>query len=368
MSKSIIRILFAIDSLRAGGKERRMISLVKHLSNSKDFHCELLIFNKDVHYKEVFDINIKLNFLIRKNTTDFNAFKKFYIITKNFRPDIIHTWDTLTTLHAIPTAKLLRIKLITSKITDTPINYRKFTSFGIISELCFRFSNLILANSHAGIDAYGVSKKKSKVIYNGFDFSRIKDMVPKDEVKANFGITEGFLVGMVASFSENKDFSTFLEAAKQVRKKYNNIGFICTGDGVLLEKLKNEYSGSGIYFTGRLNDVESLMNICDIGVLITNSYAHGEGISNSLLEFMALGKPVIASNNGGNKELINNGNTGTILLENNHEILSDNVIDHFNKKGYYRNIGINAKERVIKYFSIETMVSEFKNVYQNSFK
>jgi|APSaa5957512622_1039677.scaffolds.fasta_scaffold02239_6 glycosyltransferase involved in cell wall biosynthesis len=361
----MIKILFAIDGLRSGGKERRMLSLVKHLSLSKDFDIELIVFNEEVHYKEVYNLDIKLNFLIRKKSKDLKVFKQFYLITKNFKPDIIHSWDTLSTLYAIPSAKLLHTKLITSKITDAPINYKKISQYGIASELCFKFSDLTLSNSNAGINAYRVSKTRSKVIYNGFDFDRLKELEHDNVVRLNYGIGEEYLVGMAASFTRNKDFRTFLEAATIIRKEHKHIGFICIGDGILRNDIENEFSGKGIYFTGRVNDVESLMNICDIGVLMTNKNLHGEGISNSLLEFMSLGKAVIASDNGGNAELIENGISGTILVENNAKKLKELIEDHSSNSDYYKRIGSIARQRIENVFSIEKMVSNFIQTYKS---
>jgi glycosyltransferase involved in cell wall biosynthesis len=362
----MIKLLFCIDGLRAGGKERRLLSLVKQLLDSEDHQMEMIVFNEDVHYKEVFDWDIKIHFINHKRSSKLAVFMQVYRLAIVFKPDIIHSWDTLSTLYTIPTAMIRRTWLITSKITDAPVNYNKTTYYGFASELCFRFSNLILANSQAGIDAYGVSEKKSRVIYNGFDFNRIKNLLSIEEIKSNFGIEEDYLVGMVASFSINKDFKTLLEAAHIVRKKNSHIGFICTGDGVLREDLENKFSSEGIYFTGRLNDVESIMNLCNVGVLMSNNSTHGEGISNSLMEFMAQATPVIASDNGGNTELIEHGTSGTILSENDPELLAGTIIHHYENSEYYQQIGKNSRKRVEEVFSIDGMVAAFKNVYSES--
>ncbi len=84
--------------------------------NSK-YECEVIIFNKDVHSNEVFDLDVKLHFLFRKSAKDILAISKFYKIAREFQPDIIHAWDTLSMLYTIPAAKLIKTKLITSKIT-----------------------------------------------------------------------------------------------------------------------------------------------------------------------------------------------------------------------------------------------------------
>lgn len=364
----MINILFAIDGLRSGGKERRFLSLLKHLILLKNFYCEVIILNKDVHYKEVFDLDVKLHFLVRKRKKDLSIIVPFFLIAKSFQPDIIHCWDTLSALYAIPTATLTRTKLIVSNITYAPVNYKKFSSFGIASEIIFKFSDQILSNSRAGIKAYNISDKKSSVIYNGFDFDRLKNLDTKEKVRITFGIKEPFLVGMVASFSRNKDFKNFLLAAKSIRTMYKNIGFICVGDGILRKELEERFTATGIYFTGLLNDVESVMNICDVGVLLTNINNHGEGISNSLMEFMAMGKPVIATRNGGNTELIEDKASGTIIEQNNPEKIAELILDNYNNIDKYKKIGSIAKRRIEDSFLIKRMIDEFKLTYKNILK
>ena len=83
------------------------------------------------------------------------------------------------------------------------------------------------------------------------------------------------------------------------------------------ELLQNEFSskqnGNGIYFLGNQKDVESIVNICDIGVLMTNNLVHQEGVSNSILEYMAFSKPVIASKGGGTSEIVIPEETGFLI-------------------------------------------------------
>jgi hypothetical protein len=91
-----MKILFFIDGLIAGGKERRLLELMKGIKSGFDVEFELAVMNADIHYREVFDLGIKVHYLIRKTKKDASVFYKFYKICKNFRPDIIHCWDSMT--------------------------------------------------------------------------------------------------------------------------------------------------------------------------------------------------------------------------------------------------------------------------------
>ncbi len=362
----MIKILFSIDGLRSGGKERRFVSLIKKISKSRKFKCELVCFNEHVHYKEIFNFKVKIHFIPRKNKWNLISFIKYFNIIRKFQPHLVHSWDTLSTLYSIIPSKVLKIYLLTSKITDAPINYNKNSKYGIASQICFKYSNLILSNSNAGIKSYKVPISKSKVIYNGFDFDR------KDENKLNLKVFEKYnfkkkyIVCMIANFNKNKDFNTFFNAAKIVRKKFKNIVFIAVGDGPLRKEF-NFSEKDGVYMLGKTNDVESVINLCDIGVLMTDNNEHGEGISNSLMEFMAFNKPVIASDNGGNSELIENNISGIIIKENNPELLAAQVINLVENKKHRELIGFNAGQRIKERFSIDIMFQNFISIY-NQFK
>ena len=359
----MIKILYAIDGLRSGGKERRFLSLLKKISILENFQCEVILFNKDIHYKEIFDLDVKYSFINRKYPFDIRSFNQFNNKVKAFNPNMIHAWDTLSTLYAILPAKFLNIKLITSKITDAPVKYKKFSKYGIASELCFKYSDIILSNSNAGIQSYKVPLNKSKVIYNGFDQDRKKIIINKTEKIKSFNIKEKFLIGMVANFNKNKDYNTFISTAVLIKKEYKDIGFIAVGDGPLRQTFDN-LNNNGIYFLGKRNDVEEIIQCCDIGVLLTNKNNHGEGISNSIMEFMAFGKPVIASDSGGNSELIINEYNGFIIKRNSSKLLIDKILFLRDNNKILKTIGNNAYLTIKNKFNIENMLNSFVKVYK----
>ena len=131
-----MRILFVIDGLRAGGKERRMLSLVKELVE-RNYELCIIVLNPEVHYSEIFDINVCVVILEKKNRLRINTqWHLLYRILK-FRPNIIHAWDTLSTLISIFPSKLIGIKLITSKIADAPPYFSYVSVYGFLSWVCF---------------------------------------------------------------------------------------------------------------------------------------------------------------------------------------------------------------------------------------
>lgn len=359
-----MKILFYIENLGPGGKERRLVELIKGLSKYPDIEMELVLISDNIHYRDIFATGIKINFTIRKGLKkDPKVFSKFYKIAKQFKPDIIHVWGGMSALYAIPTKLLLSVPMINNQIADAPIKVSK----GILShKSTFLFSDKLIANTTAGLKSYSAPSGKSKVIYNGFEFNRINNLEQSASVKNKFGIKTKYVVGMIATFYNKKDYATYINAANDILNSRNDVTFICVGDGDSSKdkELVKKGNQERILFLGKQKNVESIMNICDIGVLTSNIKLHGEGISNALLEFSSLAKPILATNNGGTPEIIENGKNGFLLTPFSHTDLSEKIsllLDNDDKRF---TMGAMAKKIVERKFGIDRMVKEFYESYK----
>lgn len=354
-----MNILFFIESLRAGGKERRLVELLKGLSKYEDISMELVLIKRDIHYMDIVNFNIKIHYIERKYLKkDPSLFFKFYRITRNFKPDFIHVWGNMVAVYAIPAKVILKIPMVNNQITNAPSRVNN----GILShQITFPFSDNLVANSKAGLKSFNASEGKSSVIYNGFDFSRLVDLRNPSHVREKFNISTRHVAGMVASFSVSKDYWTYIKAAQHVLNKNSDITFLCVGagdDSTYRKSVKPEFINK-IRFLGRQQNIESIMNICDIGVLAT----YTEGIANSIMEFMALGKPVIATDCGGNRELIKDGETGVLVKPKSHEELASKIEYLLDNNKLALSMGENGKERIKQEFSMEKMVDSFVGLY-----
>ena len=360
-----MKILFFTESLRSGGKERRLVELIKGLKKYPDINCELVLTRKDIHYTDIFETEIKIHIIERKYLKkDPSLFFKFYRITKKFKPDIINVWGSMVAIYAIPTKVLLRIPMINNQITVAPLK----VSGGLFSHhITFPFSDRLLANSYAGLKSYNAPKVKSSVIYNGFDFNRIANLNDKNTIREMFNIKTKYVVGMVASFSDLKDYRTYVSAANMILEKRNDVIFLCVGagDDTPYKKMVLSKNKDKILFLGRQSNVENIMNVCDIGILTSNIEKHGEGISNALMEFSALGKPVIATDNGGTPEIIQNNKNGFLVEPFDFTKLADLIKFLLENEQIRIEMGINAKRVVNQKFSIEKMVKEYLMLYEN---
>lgn len=365
-----IKILFFIDNLRSGGKERRFTELLKSLSYREDISFEIVLMDKEIHYREILNLNINIHYLIRQTKKDLSIFKKFYKICNSYSPDIVHCWDGMTAIYAALTCKILRINLINGMVVDTPVVQNIFNKIWLRAKLTFPFSTLIIGNSEAGLKAYKAPLKKSVCIYNGANLKRFINLKNPTILRNQILGEENcnlFIIGMVASFGDRKDYNTLIEASKILIPKYPNIRFILVGDGPNLSPIKNSLSPhllKKIFFLGKRSDVEDIVNTFDVGVLLTNSKVHGEGISNSILEYMALGKPVIATKGGGTSEIVINNKTGFLINYNNINQLVEKIDELIPRKDLLNSLGKNGKKLVHEKFDINVILKKYVETYK----
>lgn len=364
-----MRILFFIDRLIAGGKERRLTELMKELKINSEIIFELAVMAEEVHYQEIFSLGIKIHYIIRKSKNDLSVFTRFYKVCNNFNPDIVHCWDGMTTIYALPTCKLLKVKIVNGLIVDSPAKKAIFNKYWLRNRLTFRFSDIIVGNSLAGIKAYGAPKDKSFCIYNGIDLSRFSKIKDTNEICKEVlpeHNSDYFIVGMVAAFEDRKDYRTLVNSALSLVNKRSNIRFVLVGEGKNFENIKAMVDPSlrnQIIFLGKRSDVDSIIKIFDVGVLLTNSEVHGEGISNSIIEYMALSKPVIATRGGGTNEVVYDNQNGFLIDPGNADQLTEKICLLMNdtRLGIY--LGQKGREIIEAKFDIKIMTPKFIKLY-----
>ncbi len=361
-----MNILFLLDALVMGGKERRSVELIKHLSANPEIKITLCVMDENIHYKEIYSLPIKIHLLIRKTKKDPSIFYKLYRICKEENIQIIHAWDTMTCFYAAPLSWILGTRLVDSSVSEaTPCTF--LSAQYLLRKFNFSLASIILSNSRAGLVMSKAPEKKSDVIYNGFDAKRLQISKSPEEVKNEFSIKTKYIVGMVAAFQDRKDFESLVISANLLVEKREDVTFLMVGAGKTLNKCremaKPEYAKQ-IIFTGGSNKVEDFVNVFDIGILLTNKRVHAEGISNSILEYMALGKPVIATDSGGTNEIVQNGVNGYLLTENDPALIVKYITSLIDNESLRTGMGAASKRIVHETFGIQAMVNKYLRVYE----
>ncbi|RPD49000.1 glycosyltransferase family 4 protein [Paracnuella aquatica] len=363
------RLLFFIGSLATGGKERRLIELLSYLKAHSQFQLTLVMTKDVIHYTYFKQLNIPYEVIDRKSSGALSMPLRFYRICRKFKPHLIHTWGRMQTLYALPAVIGQNIALINGQITAAPPRINRLSFHYWIDRLNFICSRLIVANSHAGIQAYRPPANKCTVVYNGVNPERFQHLPDKEQVLATYGIETPVAVVMAASFSENKDYDRFLRIAEKVVRLRPQVTFIGVGASAtgcdVFDRVRSKNSNPiQILFPGRSNHVEALVNACTIGVLFSAD-THGEGISNAIIEYMSLGKPVVANDSGGTREVVHHGKNGYLITTQTDDEVADLLLQLIDDPELCSRMGAEGYRMIQSTFTLPQMGRAFHRIYNS---
>jgi len=219
------------------------------------------------------------------------------------------------------------------------------------------------------INRIKVPQKKITQIYNGVDISRfrISDDKPVDLLPPDFRSPDLMLIGTVGRLDPVKDQITLVQAFIHLVKTYpavkNHVRLVLVGAGLLLPKLRELSLEAGfndlIWFAGERNDVADIMQTLDLFVLPSIN----EGISNTILEAMATELPVIATDVGGNPELVINNQTGYLVPKQNPIVMAEAFKHYLDNPDLLIVHGKAGRARCESIFSLNRMIMDYINVY-----
>ena len=346
------------------------MELVKGFCGLADIACEVVLMDRDVFYTDLFDIDVKVHFIKSRAPKDPMVIKALYDICSLSRPDIIHAWGFPMVLYAWPVARLMGAKIINGAIRFAgPI--KPFSELWWYLKLTTPISDMVIANSQAGLRLCGNSKShKLRCIPNGLSSDQLLE-APLGKVKNELCIGSSKVIGMVANFADRKDYETPIRAVLELLRQGMDVVFLAVGDGVDLNEAKSLVSDEHrkrFFFLGRQKDVQRYVRIFDIAVLSTNAKVHAEGMSNAIMEYMAMEKPVIATDSGGNRELVNDGRTGYLVPPFSSCDMVDKMMKLLDNKELRLSMGQQGKRKVIEEFSTEKMVGQYFELYQSLIK
>jgi glycosyltransferase involved in cell wall biosynthesis len=350
-----------IGGLGDGGKERQLLLLLKALKAHKHINTCLLVMNsggeKEVEARQVAD-----KLVVLPGQRNVNLIKPLSMIKqliKQHEITIIHTWGSgLWDLMGVLVGRVSHIPVIHNGIRSAPSRlnlFNRLTRFGAL------LADVAVANSSAGLDSFKLmNRPKSRVIHNGLDVSRFNGIKIIDNGKN---------LCMVANFRDAKDHKSVILAMAEISLRYPKSKLFLVGhDYGTLDACQNLVMklniADHVEFITNCSHPEPIIGNCQIGILATNEAVHGEGISNALLEYMALSKPVIASKNGGNSEVVIENSTGLLVEPGHPEAISRKVNYLFENSAVAVKMGERGKEFVNEHFSLARMEKDYLRLYQ----
>jgi len=366
-SRPAIRVLHITDTLASGGKERQLVELLRGFSKVDGFINELVVLSDVIHYDEVRSLGIKIHIFKRSRRWDFRIFERLYRLARHYRPNIIYSWESMCSVYAAPIALIFRSALINGMIQNAPLflNWKDYTYRRF--RLTAPFSTVILANSLAGLSSFRVDDKKGVCIRNGFNFDRVSDLPDVSDVKRALDIRTRHVVGMVGRFHRERDYSTFFKAAKMLCDERKDITFVAVGEGPDLESFRarlKSHDQANIRILGARKRVEEIIKTFSIGVLLADTRYHGEGIANVVMEYMALEKPVIATDAGGNREIVKDGENGFLIPFGDENALALRIREIVDRPDIASAFGRAGRTLVEQKFGIEKMVQKHVELFR----
>lgn len=346
-----MKILFLTDSLNRAGKEKQLFLLMQGLEY------------KQVSYKVVLRYP-KVDFPLDKNKLQYVApkgklkqLRELRKIVKDYKPDIIHSWEGY--MSAIGRVASLGMKV---KFIDGSIRYaRKFKWYSaprLRTWLLNKLSNLIVANSKAGLLAVGFKEnRKNRVIYNGIDQQKFSETIASKNKE--------FIIGMVANFTQPKDFKTIVDVGVKLLNEGVNVKFIFIGDGpekrriqeIVPDEFRDKFS-----FGGKVESPIQMIENINVGILLSKK-GHSEGMSNSIMEYMSVKKPVIATNTGGNPELVEDKINGFLIPHEDHKLLYEKILFLIKNRETAKKMGEESFKKIVANHQIDDYLNNWISLY-----
>jgi glycosyltransferase involved in cell wall biosynthesis len=283
--------------------------------------------------------------------------------------DIIHTFFEKSEVMGWVVARLAKIPIWVTSRRDLGFKRKEIYDrlFGLTGRGCRRLVANCQAIKEEVIQHEKFPGQKVEVIYNGLDFFIYEKAYENAHLRMGLGIENGSpVIGMVANFNfEIKGHKYFLEAAKKVNEKFPNARFLLIGDGPLKQKYEEMAEELGVpksvLFLGKRGDVPAVMSSFDVSVLASTS----EGFSNVILESMAAGKPVVATNVGGSKEMVLDGITGYLVPPANSDALAEKILMLLRNPDDAGAMGAEGRRIIQERFTVGVMVKKYENLYRS---
>ncbi|MEZ5346275.1 MAG: glycosyltransferase [Pyrinomonadaceae bacterium] len=363
-----------IPSFHQGGSERQAVQLTKLLAENGEHTVFTATLNREgVLLKELEDAGITeipefrlssffdLNFL--------RQVQKCSRFLKEKKIDVVQTHDFYTNVFGILSAKRAGVALkIASKRETEGIRTQLQKK---VETYIFKIADRIVANS-GSVKSYlekgGVSSEKIFVLYNGIDAERLSPAETDRGTICKLLNLPGdpqikFVTHLANLRHDVKNQEMLLLAAQTLKGKFSNVHYIFAGEGERKESLRKLAADLGIaeftHFIGSCDVVPELLSVSYLCTLTSTA----EGFSNSILEYMFAGKPVIATNVGGASEAVEEGKTGFLVDSNDVDALADRIGELLADEKKAAEFGANGKKRVNEVFSTTRQVRETLSLY-----
>lgn len=370
MSKPL-KVLVVISNLTHGGAERQVVELANRIdSNLVDLHiCSL-----STHCPLAKHLNSpeKLHILEKKSKYDIALIFRLASFLKNNHFNLVHGFLFDAEIASRFAGRIAGIKVIGSE-RNSKNNFGKFKTW--IYRATSGLMDLCVANSNAGArfsqQAFGIPADRYAVIYNGVDTNRFSPGLSSID-RSTLGIGDSVkVVAMVGSFKRQKNHAFLLAAIKELKARFEQVVFVFVGSPIKegpeantgyyeeVQALVDEYGIRDMCkFVDARSDIEEVYRLCDFTVLPSLF----EGTPNVVLESLACGVPVIASDVADNRYVLP-ADVGFIVSLGEVTALQESMYSLLTNESLRQDMSLRARSWVQEKFSLSSMADKFSQIY-----
>jgi glycosyltransferase involved in cell wall biosynthesis len=368
-------VLLLIDGFDVGGAEGQLILLARKLLAGGRYAVHFGCLHRSgalLAEAETLSAGLIPEFPLT-SFYDFNMLvqlRRFGRFVRERKIDIVHTDGFYTNVFGITGAALARVPARVAFRGETEGWRASRQNF--VERRTFRFASVIHANSEA-VKSYlvreGVPSQRIVVIYNGLDMERVtvSPSLSRRETLATFGLpadADRRFVTIVANMRHHvKDHPMFLRSAGRIRAVVPEAVFVLAGEGELTSSLRALAAEFGLaqdtFFIGRCDRIAELLAVSDVCVLSSKA----EGFSNSILEYMGAGRPVVATDVGGAREAIVNGGTGYLVASGDDKTMAECIVTLLQNPAQAREMGARGRRIAQEKFSDQVQLERTQALY-----
>lgn len=368
------RIIWLIDSLQPGGAEQLMPALLSHF-DSKQFEtrvCTLQIKKGNPISNELRERNIPVDFIkINSLKNPGNIFRILNYLNAH-SPDLIHTQLEFSDILGNIAAKILRKPSVSTLHTlDVVRNYkfaapRQKLKWFVLKTFCDRIIAVSEKTREHHIQNGKLPQEKLVTIYNGIQLSRFRDRDPSALIEKKLALKippDRKIITTIAVLREPKGIQYMIEAMLLVLKKHPNTIYLIVGDGEyrasLQDLIADRQLDGHVVMAGHRTDIPDILALSDIFVLPSL----GDALPTVLIESLAAGTPVVATNVGGIPEIIEHNKNGILVPPANKERLAEASLFLIKDESLAKQLSNEGLQRANNLFDVRVQVKHLEDLY-----
>ena len=371
--KHITHVVYRFDT---GGLENGMVNLINRLDESLYQHTIVTMKGHNPDFaKRIKTNNVTFADLNKSDGNDLKIFGRLNRLLKQLNPDVLHTRNTATLeMQLVGWWRKVALRIHGEHGWDVNDMYGTNKKYRLLRKVMKLFVHRYIALSKEAynylVSIIGIERARVAHICNGVDVVKFHPgQCSVVDTPSGFVSENHLIFGTVGRLAEVKNqhflLDSFISLIDLFPEQKERLKLLIVGDGVLLSSLEEKVKRAGleknVWFAGNRHDVPELMKMMDVFVLPSLA----EGISNTILESMASGLPVIATDVGGNPELIESTLKSSHLVKVNETKELVKAMSQYVEQGEL--VSTNSKicrAHCEANFSIESMVAKYHHLYQ----